>query len=156
MAYTKEQMRIYQKEWRKNNPEKKKEYDAKLRSKAERKEYMDKYSAEYRKTGKAKAATKRYKATEKGKLMHKQWLTKNPDKVVALSAKRRSAKLNRTPEWVDMEEIKDIYIEANYQGMHVDHIIPLQGELVSGLHVTNNLQLLTEFENLSKGNKYIP
>lgn len=72
----------------------------------------------------------------------------------AIRAKRRAAKLNATPKWADLEAIKYIYTVAHKAGLEVDHIVPLQGKLVCGLHVENNLQLLTRNENTRKGNRY--
>lgn len=72
----------------------------------------------------------------------------------ANSAKRHAAKLNRTPKWVDQKAISEIYQNCP-PGHDVDHIIPLQGRNVSGLHVPANLQYLTCTENRSKGNKFI-
>jgi len=60
------------------------------------------------------------------------------------------------PVWLNeaqRQEIKDWYALAAATGLTVDHIIPLQGENVCGLHVPWNLQLLTAKENASKGNK---
>jgi hypothetical protein len=47
------------------------------------------------------------------------------------------------PAWADRKAIDAIYLKAQQTGMHVDHIIPLKGKIVSGLHVEGNLQLLT-------------
>jgi hypothetical protein len=58
-----------------------------------------------------------------------------------------------TPPWANLDKIKDIYANRP-EGYHVDHIIPLNGELVSGLHVENNLQYLKATENLQKSNSY--
>ena len=69
--------------------------------------------------------------------------------------KRRSAKMERTPVWADLEAIKTFYKNCP-EGYHVDHIIPLQGDLVSGFHVLSNLQYLMASENLSKSNSYKP
>ena len=80
----------------------------------------------------------------------------NPAKRASLNARYRTSKINRTPAWADLEEILDVYQEAKYFSMVVDHIIPLQGRLVSGLHVRENLQLLTNEQNCSKGNKFNP
>lgn len=61
----------------------------------------------------------------------------------------------RTPGWANLLKIKEIYKNCP-EGMHVDHIIPLRGKNVSGLHVENNLQYLTAKDNLEKSNKFIP
>lgn len=64
-----------------------------------------------------------------------------------------------TPTWADMDAIKKIYLEARRKTEetgtlhHVDHIIPLRGKIVSGLHVHYNLQIITAQENLRKSNR---
>lgn len=94
----------------------------------------------------------------------KHWQQNNPDKVNATNARRRAAKLQATPPWLtqdDFANIQQFYTianqltELNGQIYHVDHIIPLQGETVCGLHVPWNLQVLDGPENLAKHNKLI-
>ena len=90
----------------------------------------------------------------------KLWRSKNPGKRRAYRAKRHAAELLRTPVWADTIKIHQIYKLAAHMSTppllyHVDHIIPLQGKTVSGLHVPENLQILTAPENMSKHNKYV-
>lgn len=105
----------------------------------------------------AKTAAKR-RSTEAGRTKANAacltWQKQYPGKANARNAKRHAAKLARIPLWADLEAIKQVYTEAAKQGLAVDHIIPLQGKLVSGLHVASNLQLLSKIENSSKGNRY--
>jgi len=67
-----------------------------------------------------------------------------------------------TPPWANHSAIGQIYAECvrmeNKTGVkyHVDHIVPLQGKIVCGLHVQNNLQILPGKENQSKGARYWP
>lgn len=76
------------------------------------------------------------------------------------SAKRRAVRLQRTPAWADMNRIRDLHNLAARMTIetgvvhHVDHVIPLQGKLVSGLHVHQNMQVLIGSVNSSKGNRY--
>ena len=81
----------------------------------------------------------------------------------ANASKRRAALLQRIPIWqteFDELKIKCIYSVAamlsrvNNEPWTVDHIIPLQGKIVSGLHVPSNLQLMRARENEAKRNKY--
>jgi hypothetical protein len=77
--------------------------------------------------------------------------------------KRLTGKLQRTPIWnteEDMWMIEQAYelaaLRTKMFGFvwHVDHIIPLQGKLVSGLHVPTNLQVVPALHNLAKGNRF--
>jgi len=93
----------------------------------------------------------------------REYARKNPDKRTAIYAKRRAAKLNRIPDWLtksDWIEIKWAYKIARQltkeTGIEheVDHIIPLKGKNISGLHCPQNLQILTAKENNIKKNKF--
>ena len=72
----------------------------------------------------------------------------------AWAAKRRAGILKRTPEYADMEAIRFFY-ECCPRGCHVDHVIPLKGEIVSGFHVETNLQWLPAAQNIAKSNSYV-
>ena len=69
------------------------------------------------------------------------------------SLRNRTVK-QATPKWADTDEIHNVYIEAQYMQMEVDHIIPLKHSLVCGLHVWDNLQLLSRSDNARKNNKF--
>jgi hypothetical protein len=97
------------------------------------------------------------------KLSKTAWAISNPDKLRARDARRRAAKLERTPKWEtfdDKETISHIYwlavefsraFDTKYE---VDHIIPLQGTNVSGLHTPANLQIIPAANNRVKSNSY--
>lgn len=73
----------------------------------------------------------------------------------AHNSRRRARKRDSLPPWADISSI-DAFCRACPDGHHIDHIIPLNGENVCGLHVLENLQYLPAQENLSKRNKIDP
>lgn len=100
------------------------------------------------------------------------WQRANPEKVAATrkrhyeknSAKeiarvrRRQGRIKHCEIFMnqaELAEIQGMYDFCNiFKGYEVDHIIPLNGKLVSGLHVLSNLQVLPISENRSKSNYY--
>lgn len=85
-----------------------------------------------------------------------RWQHENRSRIRAAIAKRKAALLQRMPAWADPEEIQAIYAKAALMGhgFEVDHIIPLQGVNVSGLHVGCNLQIIPTQQNRAKGNRF--
>jgi 5-methylcytosine-specific restriction endonuclease McrA len=96
-------------------------------------------------------------------LNNKIWKQLNPSMNAKNASSKRVKKLQATPNWLtaihhaQIQEMYDVAVARTVQtGIrhHVDHIFPLQGKTFSGLHVPWNLQVLTEFDNLSKKNKF--
>ena len=106
----------------------------------------------------------------------KEWIKNNPDKYkvnakkcyektklkrFAYQALARAKRRNAVPKWFNSikEDVQKIYIEARTKTLEtgipheVDHIIPLVSDYVCGLHVPNNLRVVTRYENRSKQNK---
>ena len=131
-AKNRETLREYKKAWRLANQEKQKQKNAEYYE--AKKEKIKQYQLDYKK--------------------------QNPAKVNALSKKRKTGKKQRTPCWltaIDFERMETQYKLANIltkltgQLHHVDHIVPLHGKTVSGLHTPTNLQVILAVENLKKG-----
>jgi hypothetical protein len=102
---------------------------------------------------------------EKVRAQKADYCRANPHIINAKGAKRRAAKLRQTPAWVtatENEEIKKLYqLAGNLSAStgvlhHVDHIRPLQGRKIAGLHCLLNLQVISATQNLKKTNRFKP
>ena len=91
-----------------------------------------------------------------------KWRKANPAKCAEIKARRRAAKIQRTPPWLSSAQKSEIFAIYAYAAemrkalsteLHVDHIVPLQGPNVCGLHVPWNLQVLRGDDNNQKYNK---
>jgi 5-methylcytosine-specific restriction endonuclease McrA len=130
------------------------------------------------KTEAAKAAGKRYyeknrqaviarasaRPTEEKRRLQAEYKSRNVDVVRADTSVRKRRHREATPKWLTPEErlqMRDLYIQARKlteltrERYVVDHIVPLRGEEVCGLHVPWNLRVITQEENLKKSNKLV-
>jgi len=126
-------------------------------------EYVQSLSEEKKEMYNSKARDRYHQNKEHNSFRKKTYRSNNRHLINALSAKRRAAQLHRVPKWLtsfDKLKIKCVYSIAsmltreNKELWVVDHIIPLQGKRVSGLHVPSNLQVMRARENESKLNKF--
>lgn len=167
-------------EYQKNNKEKRKQTCKSWldRNKEKSKEYRERYNKKYpEKVGKfsEKQIEKRNltskvwyelnknRIKEIRKVNYKKWVKNNPNKIKYYHVSRKKHILERTPSWLNdmdykiMEAIYDLtnalnnYSNVVYQ---VDHIAPLKGKEISGLHVPNNLQIISGIDNMIKGNRF--
>ena len=85
--------------------------------------------------------------------LNKEWNKKNPGKKNAYAAAYRARRNKAIPPWVNKKDFVEIYQLAKSLGQVVDHIVPLKGKNVCGLHVPWNLQIISQSENSKKYNK---
>ena len=122
------------------------------------------HGVKYSHQGLPKLTPTYYKAKSKQEpVIPKKYKDRTPEqkgKWVAYVVARQKRIKKATPSWTDLTAIKQFYVEAQRLTREtgipheVDHIIPIQGKLVSGLHVPANLQILTEKENQIKNARY--
>jgi Na+-translocating ferredoxin:NAD+ oxidoreductase RnfC subunit len=163
--------RLARKSWGQSNPDKILKYrrDNKSRLLVLDKEYKKKNPE------KTKAVAKKCREKNRSKYLIGQrlWASQNKEKrkqysqsnlavYAAHAAKRRAKMKNATPLWFEEDAIEKLYGLAQEMTVemgeeyHVDHIVPLQSEIVCGLHCLANLQILRGCENISKGNRHWP
>lgn len=110
----------------------------------------------------AKGKTWRQANPEKARAIISRWQQQNPGAAKANGARWRKAVVQATPVWANPAKIAEFYDTADALGMwtgewyHVDHIVPLAGKTVRGLHCEANLQILTAADNMAKGNRHWP
>lgn len=129
--------------------------------KEERKQYMEKWHNANPEKNKEYCAKRKIERNDEVLAYSRTWKKNNKPKVNASIKARKLAKIQRTVAWSDKEKIESYYSvcaffnEVNgYIKYHVDHIYPLKGKRVSGLHVENNLQILLAKENIKKSNGF--
>jgi len=121
-----------------------------------------KYAEKNKEACNARVAAWREANKERMQEMRKTWAENNKHKILARTRRRQLAKIQRTPKWLSKDDlwvIEEIYhlaaLRTKILGFKwsVDHVLPLQGKLVSGLHTPMNLQVISLSENSSKGNR---
>jgi hypothetical protein len=134
----------------------KKEYRAKTVE--QRKDYMKQWHSE----NKQQQSAYREQYYNNNPEYFKKYRIINKHKINAKTRKRQAAKIQRTPKWLtqnDLWMIEEAYelaaLRTKLFGFpwEVDHVLPLQGKVVSGLHTPYNLQVIPAKQNRSKANR---
>lgn len=146
------------KEWHRQHHKKRLEANPNWYSEnyAKNKERLSAYDAMYYQT----------KNKEKRLQQVKNWAQNNRGRANANKKAYKVAKIKACPAWVREDEdlmwmMAEAYelavMRTNMFGFpwHVDHVVPLRGKDVSGLHVPWNLQVIPGKENMSKSNKFV-
>jgi len=90
-----------------------------------------------------------------------RWREKHPEKYTALAVASVARRAKRVPKWntsddrwlmAQFYDVAKLRTKATGVVWEVDHIIPLRGKEVSGLHVPSNLQVILKSENRAKRN----
>jgi len=122
------------------------------------KKYYEENRDQVARTNKAWSAANRDKVNE----IKRRYAKANPDKVLANVRKRQLLERKAIPNWIDeaaLKRIRRLYEAARAKTLstgvphEVDHIFPLKGDNVCGLHVPSNLRVVSRLENRSKGKK---
>lgn len=165
LACVAERKAVYDKTYRIKHLEKLRAYDRDRPKRKVRPEVVKAQKSRYYQRHKERLASAHaaYRATNKEKRIEyfKTYKKENAAQVAAWNAKRRAAEMQRTPAWLSSEDhwvISEAYALAATRTKlfgfqwHVDHILPLRGKKVSGLHVPANLQVIPAVDNLRKAN----
>jgi len=101
----------------------------------------------------AKWVANKEKVTE----TNNRWSLNNPEKMRLIIRNRNKLRnlivRQQRPKWANLQKIRHIYDNCP-EGHHVDHVIPLRGKTVCGLHIETNLQYMPALENIKKSNKF--
>jgi hypothetical protein len=122
---------------------------------AKRREYKKRYKSSPAGKEADRRRKKKLKETESGRASLRRNNQRKMRRRYALGLDKKSTWYKRTPKWADKQAI-EAFIAAKPPGFHLDHIIPIRGENVSGLHVLENLQYLPAEKNMAKSNSVIP
>lgn len=147
--------------WAKQNPDKEKAVKKAYRNRNPELVRAWKLANQKRNRATANARQRRYVEANKASVYTRTeaWAKANPAKGCAKTMRYHADKLQRTPSWSDQDAIQGMYdLAAVFRSVglsiEVDHVIPLRGKTVSGLHVPDNLQLIHSSMNRSKSNHF--
>jgi hypothetical protein len=160
-----DKIKEYKKQWALKNKEKiqKKSKEHYEKNKAKKIEYQRQWREENREKHRAYSRQWQQENKEKAKERLIQWYKDHPGMRAFYSSTRKKHIYQATPSWLtefDYTQIKCIYQVCSLRNnesddsWHVDHVVPIRGKTVCGLHVPWNLRVITAKENMTKSNKH--